>query len=269
MKIPDIELKNKAMMPQLGLGTYKLTGMACYGAVKEAIALGYRHIDTAEYYCNESEIGAAIKPIGREKLFITSKVWRDNLLHDDVIDACEKTIRNMKSDYLDLYLIHWPNDDISLKETLEAMKYLYDKKHVRSIGVSNFPIDKLKEAMHHSSLPICIDQVEYHVYLNQKDLLLFCRKHDINITAYSPLSRGISFKEPALLRIGKKHRKTAGQVALRWLVQKGIIVIPKGSTKEHIRENMEVFDFNLDEDDLNMIEGLPQHRLVAPDFMKF
>jgi len=269
MKIPDIELKSKATVPQLGLGTYKLTGTSCYNLVKDAISLGYRHIDTAEYYGNEDPIGAAIRQIDRKMLFITSKVWRDNLRYEDVIKACEKTIRNLNTDYLDLYLVHWPNSSIPLKETLDAMQYLHEKKRIRTIGVSNFPIERVKEAMLLSKLPICIDQVEFHVFLHQPGLLDFCNKNNIRITAYSPLAKGAVYKENYLIELGKKHKKTAGQIALRWLIEKGIIAIPKGSTREHIKENMEIFDFKLNDKEISEIDKLPQHRIVAPVFSEF
>jgi diketogulonate reductase-like aldo/keto reductase len=256
-------------MPVLGLGTWELTGNTCYNAVKIALKLGYTHIDTAEIYGNQSEIGNAISNFNRNNLFITSKVWYDNLHYNDVLIACEKTLEDLGIDYLDLYLIHWPNRNIPMRETFDALKELYDKGKVKSIGVSNFTIRHLKEALKISNL-ISVNQVEFHPFLYQKELLFFCEKHNIKIIAYSPLARTEVFSDKTIKTIANKYNKTPAQISLRWLLQKGIVVIPKASSKKHLKENLNVFDFEVSNEDMRKIDSIKtQKRLVNPDFTEF
>jgi 2,5-diketo-D-gluconate reductase B len=268
-QIPDVTLKNRVRMPMLGLGTFQSSDSTCTEAVRTALQLGYRHIDTAEMYWNESEIRTAIKGFEREKLFLTSKVFHNHLHHDDVIAACLGSMHKLAVRYIDLYLIHWPNRNAPMEETFAALKQLHDDGRIRCVGVSNFDIRHLEEAMKASKVDICVDQVEFHPFLYQKELLEFCNKHHIIITAYSPLARGEVYKDKTIIAIGKKHSKTAGQVSLRWLHQKGIVVIPKASTEEHLRENLEIFDFELDEEDMKTLDNMPQRRLIKPGFAEF
>ena len=235
-----VKLSSGYEMPILGLGTWQLTGKKCKEAVKKAIELGYRHIDTAWIYENQEEIGDAIKEskIKREKLFVTSKVWTDNLKYNEVLEQCDETLSQLKLNYLDLYLIHWPNRDVPLEETFRALKRLVNDKKVRSIGISNFNIGRVKEAKEKSEIPVSVNQVKYHPYLNQESLLEECRKNKIALTAYSPLARGKIANDKTLKDIAEKHNKTVSQISLRWLLQKNIIVIPKASSEKHLRENM-------------------------------
>lgn len=270
MKIPNVTLKNGVLMPILGLGTWQLTGKECEKAVKDAISLGYTHIDTAEYYNNQKEIGKAIKNADRKKLFITSKVWHDNLKYDDVIKACEKTLNDLETSYLDLYLIHWPNKRIGMKETFNALKKLYNDKKIRSVGVSNFTIAHLEEALKIFEIPIAVNQVEFHPYLYQKDLLDFCTKNRIILTAYSPLAQGKVFNEKRMTEISKRYNKTPGQITLRWMIDKNIVVIPKARGITHLKSNMKLFDFKLTETDNIMIEALNKNeRMINPSFAEF
>jgi len=267
-----IKLKSGYEMPILGLGTWQLKGNKCRETVKKAIELGYRHIDTAWIYDNQEEVGRGIKEskIKREKLFVTSKVWTDNLRYDDVLEQCEETLSQLELDYLDLYLIHWPNKEFPLEETFRAFKKLVDIKKVRSIGISNFNIERVKEAVKKSSLPVSVNQVEYHPYLNQESLLKVCKENKIILTAYSPLARGEILDDPILIKIANEVDKKTNQVALRWLIQKGIIVIPKASSEEHIKENMEIFNFSLNEEQMEEINGIQvRKRLVNPGFSEF
>ena len=263
-------LENGIKMPVLGLGTWLLTGNTCVKTVKTALKLGYNHIDTAEIYGNQKEIGKAIKGFPRDKLFITSKVWRDNLNYDDVLTACKNTLNDLGVKYLDQYLIHYPNRNISIKETFDALTKLYKEGKVKSVGVSNFTIRHLQDTIKIAQVPICVNQVEFHPLLYQKDLLNFCEKYNIKITAYSPLARTEVFDNILLKKLGRQYKKTAGQISLKWLLQKSMIVIPKSSSEKHLTENMNIFDFELSEEDMDVIDNLGiNKRLVIPPFAEF
>lgn len=276
VKLPDtLKRKNTIEVPCLGLGTYKLIGENCYNAVKIALTSGYSLIDTAEYYDNETQIGKAIKElieskiISRKNIFIISKVWYDHLRYDDVIDSCYSSLKRLDTNYIDLYLIHWPNKNISMEETFEAFERLHNEEKIKYIGVSNFTIRHLKEAMSISKLPILFNEIEFHPFLYQKEILEFCNKHNIKIIAYSPIARGLVNENNLLIELGKKYKKTPIQISLRWLYQHGIISIPKGSSEEHIKENMNIFDFEISKEDIEKINNLPQNRLVKPEFAEF
>ena len=267
-----IKLSSGYEIPILGLGTWQLTGKRCKAAVKKAIELGYTHIDTAWIYDNQEEVGAGIEDskVKREKLFITSKVWIEDLRYEEVLEQCEETLTQLGLNYLDLYLIHWPNKNIPLEETLRAFKKLVDEKKVKSIGISNFTIKRIREAKEKSKVPISINQVEYPPYLNQESLLEECKRNKIALTAYSPLARGKILDDPILIKIASEVNKKPGQVALRWLIQKGIIVIPKASSETHLKENRDIFDFKLNEEQMEEIDDIQiKRRLVNPRFSEF
>jgi diketogulonate reductase-like aldo/keto reductase len=267
--IPTVKLSDGNRIPILGLGTYRLNGNDCISSVKTALDLGYSHIDTAEFYGNEVEIGQAIKGYNRKDLFLTSKVWMDNLNFKPLITSCEESLKKLNVSYLDLYLIHWPNKDIPLKESLDAMEKLYSLGKIRNIGVSNFTVERLKEALKISKQPITINQVEFHPWLYQKDLYLFCSKHNIKLVAYSPIARGTFFNDPVVESICVKYKKSPSQISLRWLVQKEIIAIPKATSIEHLKENMDIFNFEIDKSSMDQLDNLKQTRLVRPDFAEF
>lgn len=258
-------LKTGFEIPVLGLGTWELGGQKCRDAVRLAIELGYRHIDTAELYGNEAEIGNAIEDFDRTRLFITSKVASSHLAKKDVPDACNRSLDKLGTDYLDLYLIHWPNDEIPLEETLEAMCELVEKNYVRSIGLSNFDVERTKKAISISSEPITNLQIEFHPFTHRHVLPEFCRDEGITITAYSPLARGAVFKDETLVKIAEKYDKTPAQLSLKWLIQKGYIVIPKASSKEHLVSNMQIVDWQIDEKDMSSIDQI-QHEQRLVDF---
>ena len=268
MSSPTILLASKEQLPQLGLGTWQLSGKTCQQQVKDALLLGYTHIDTAEWYGNEAEIGAAIKGVDRSTLFITSKVAPHHLSHDGIIKSCERSLQKLGTDYLDLYLIHWPRKKRHTKDVLRAFKELFDQGKIKSFGVSNFTIHHLqdiKPIMEDLGVPISVNQVEYHPGLNQQALLNYCSEEGITLTAYSPIARGRAVKNDALEMIGQQHDKSAAQVALRWLVQKGIVIIPKTSSKEHAAENMAIFDFTLSKEEMEQIDALgSKERLINP-----
>jgi len=262
MKQPTLKLVSNHSIPILGLGTWELRGKQCEEAVKKALDLGYRHIDTAEMYGNQKEIGRAIKNFPRSELFITSNVWMTNLRHNSVLRACENTLKELDTSYLDLYLIHCPDPDVPVEETLKAMGVLSKEGKVKSIGVSNFNISRLKQALK-VEVPISVNQVEFHPYLYQKELLEFCKKNDIVIIAYSPLARRRIFDDKTLKGLAEKYEKSVAQISLRWLFQKGIVVIPKASSEQHLIENMDIFDWKLSNEDVKKIDSIEiKYRIV-------
>ncbi len=267
------QLSNGAAMPMLGLGTSALRGAACRRAVRRALALGYAHLDTAESYGNEADIGAAIAPCKREQLFLTSKVWRERpLTHDDVIAACHGSLRRLGVERLDLYLIHWPNRRTAYRAVFEAFARLLDEGLIRALGVSNFTAAHLDETLplcDELGLKVAVNQVEFHVGLYQEALLARCDRHGIAVTAYSPLRKG-DLGHPTLARLGARYGKTPAQVALRWLLQRGAAAIPKAGRPEHQAANLDVFDFALAPDELRQLDALgAAQRLVRPAWAEF
>ena len=246
-------------MPVLGLGTWQLAGTECERAVRAALDIGYRHIDTAEMYGNEAEIGRALAAsrLPRSAIFITTKIWSNHLRTRDVGPTVEGSLRKLRTDYVDLLLIHWPNPSVPVGETLGAMQKLQAAGKTRAIGVSNFPVALMREAIEKENAPVACNQVEYHVRLDQQPVLEYARRHHVAVVAYCPLGRGRLVDHPVLSRIGRKHGKSAAQVALRWLVQQpGVAAIPKSASERNLRANFEIFDFALDADDLAAIAGL-------------
>lgn len=270
MKIPAIEISDGNRMPAIGLGTWQLKGEECTRAVASAIGLGYTHIDTAEIYGNHEAIGKAIANIPRKNLFITSKVPHDRLKEEEVIRSCEEALQELGTEYLDLFLIHWPSAEVPLGETFRAMARLREERKVRSVGVSNFTVKRLAEALEATDIPIVVNQVEYHPYLNQEDLRAFCEEKGVRIVAYSPIARGKILDDPIITAIADRHQKTAVQVTLRWLTQKGLVAIPKSSSEDHLRENMEIFDFSLDDEEMGRIDAIEETvRIISPHFAEF
>lgn len=253
-------------MPVIGLGTWDLRGAQCEKAVLQALELGYRHIDTAEFYDNESYIGQALRKSGiaREEIFLTSKVWYTHLRYPEVLQALDRSLEKLQTEYLDLYLIHWPNQEVSLEETLQAMAEAKGKGKIRHIGVSNFGVELLEKAVKISPYPVVNDQVEYHPLLSQRELLTYCQDRNIVFTAYCPLARGRAVREQLIKDVAAKYDKTPAQVVLRWLIQqKMVAAIPKAATLEHQKENLEIFDFELTEEDMRAMSGLSRGERVA------
>ncbi|MFN1834320.1 aldo/keto reductase [Balneola sp. MJW-20] len=257
-------------VPEIGLGTFKLIGKECEQVVKQALNMGYRHIDTAQMYRNEREVGNAIKSshIKREEIFLTTKVWHTNLDYDDVLKSTEASLKELDTPYLDLLLIHWPDPDHDLEKTIEAMLSLRDQGKALNIGVANFPMKLLKEVNDEFGAPIFCNQVEYHALLGQFDLLEYAADNDIMVTAYSPLGQGNVTDHPLLNELAEKYGKTPAQIAIRWLIeQEQVVTIPKASSKEHLQQNMDVYDFALEDDDFFAIDDLDKTtRYVNPDF---
>lgn len=261
-------LANGLRMPMIGLGTWQLTSTKGVHAVREALALGYRHIDTAAIYGNHTDIGLALEGADRRRLFITSKVWYSELHYGDVLASCASALAELRTDYLDLYLIHWPNRSVPMSETFRALEELHDLGKVRAIGVSNFTIEHLKAALQVAKRPIVVNQVEFHPMLYQRELLDFCREHKIQLVAYSPLGHGRLLKDKTVLAIAKRHQRQPSQVILRWILDKGVAVIPKASSREHLAENLDV-DFALTQDDTLALDDMPQERFINPGFAEF
>jgi 2,5-diketo-D-gluconate reductase B len=256
-------------IPKLGLGTWQMTGRACAEAVRDALELGYRHIDTARMYANEAEVGRGLADSGvdRGDVFVTTKLLPQNLRAAEVRRQLSGSLDELRTDYVDLLLIHWPSTDgVPLSETLGAMRELQEQGAVRHLGVSNFPARMAREAL--EIAPIICDQVEYHPYLGQPALLELARERDLMITAYSPLAQGAAMHEPLLREIGEAHGKNPAQVVLRWLLdQPQVSAVPKASSHEHRAANLDVFDFELSDEERGAIAGLQRGgRTIDPSW---
>ncbi len=245
-------------MPVVGHGTYPLKGEQCKQVIKKALELGYTHFDTAWIYGNQREIGEALREAGvdRSKLFITTKVGQDYLQYDVAINQAEENLQYLQMDYVDLLLVHWPPPDVPMEETIGAFNAIHDAGKARSIGVSNFSVEQMREAFSVSKAPISVNQIKYHPGYEQRDVLQWCLEHDVVVTAYSPLGKKNILEDPVLTTIARSHDRTSAHVALRWLIQKGMNVIPKASTDRHLRANLDVFDWTLSEDEMDSIDRM-------------
>lgn len=246
-------------VPALGFGTWMLSGNVAYQATRMALDLGYRHIDTAQIYGNEAEIGRAVRDSGipRGEIFITTKIAPSNLRGPDVRRSHEESLKRLGLDDVDLLLIHWPNASIPLGDTLEALSRLREERKTRAIGVSNFTAALLREAVERHGADIVCNQVEYHPFLSQRRLLQAMKGYGLMLTAYTPVARGRVFRDPTLVAIGRKYGKSAAQVALRWLLdQDKVGAIPKAAKREHAAANIDIFDFRLAPEDHAAIDRL-------------
>jgi 2,5-diketo-D-gluconate reductase B len=259
---------NGVSVPALGLGTWQMSGSECREAVQAALALGYRHIDTARMYENEAAIGEALEAsdVPRSELFLTTKLWLEDLTEAQVPRATAESLERLRTDYVDLLLIHWPHPEVPLRETLGAMQALQEEGKVRHLGVSNFPPGQLRAAL--ELAPIVCNQVEHHVYLAQAQLHRMAQDHGLMLTAYCPLARGQVLEDPVLKEIAQRHGKGPAQVALRWLIQRDrVCAIPKASSVDHMKANFDIFDFELTDDEMQRIAGLDRgERLINPSF---
>ncbi|MGX1196582.1 aldo/keto reductase [Parvibaculum sp. MBR-TMA-1.3b-4.2] len=260
---------NSAKIPAIGLGTYRLKGEDATRAVTHALEIGYRHIDTAQMYDNEEAVGKGIAaaPVAREEVFLTTKIWPDNFSHGDLIAAAKESIARLKTDYVDLLLLHWPSKTIPLKETMLALNEVQAAGIAKHIGISNFTTSLIEEAASLTSVPLTVDQVEYHPYLPQDKVLSALRAHGMALTAYAPLAHAKVSDDKVIQDIAKAHGKTPGQIALRWLVQQdGVIAIPKSGNPERQKQNIEIFDFELSDDEMARLFALqkPKGRIIDP-----
>jgi 2,5-diketo-D-gluconate reductase B len=244
-------------IPALGLGTWRLSGEQCARSVERALSMGYRHIDTAQMYGNEAEVGRAMKSSGvdRGDVFLVTKVWSSDFAHDALLDKTRDSLRKLGTDYVDLLLMHWPNPSVPVGETLGAMVELQEAGSVRHVGVSNFSPQQVEEAAEYAT--IFCNQVQYHPYRDQNELLEQAGAMDYLLTAYSPVAKGRAANDAILREIGATHDKTPAQVALRWLVQQDkVAAIPKASSEEHSRANLDIFDFELSDEEMQRIFAL-------------
>lgn len=258
-------------IPAIGLGTWQMQGEKCRRAVENALELGYRHIDTAQAYNNEQQVGTAIadSDVDRDEIWLTIKIWRTNLDPDSLVTSFQQSLEKLQTDYVDLLLIHWPNPSVPLEETLQTMETLMGDGSAHNIGVSNFAAEHIERAWQLSDKPILTDQVEYHPFLNQDKILRECIDRDMMLTAYSPLARGDVVGNDVLRDIGTQYNKSAAQVALRWLVQQeNVAAIPKATKPEHQKANISIFDFELTSREMEEIKKLTENsrRKVNPSF---
>lgn len=261
---------NGATIPALGFGTFRMPGAEVLSIVPQAIKAGFRHIDTAQIYGNEAEVGEAIAASGiqRGEIFLTTKVWVDNYRHDAFIASVDESLRKLKTDHVDLLLLHWPNDAVPLAEQIGALNAVAQAGKVRHIGVSNFSTALMAQAVALSEVPLVTNQVEYHPYLDQSRVLAAARAAGMSVTGYFAMADGKVLAEPVLQAIAAAHGKTVAQVVLRWLVeQDGVIALSKTATPARIAENMAIFDFALTADEMAAIHALarPEGRIVSPD----
>jgi 2,5-diketo-D-gluconate reductase B len=255
--VPAVEA-NGARIPLIGLGTWDLRGRTCARVVEQALRLGYRHLDTAELYENEREVGEGLRAsnVKREQAFITTKVWPSHFAPRELERAAKDSLVRLRLAEVDLLLLHWPNPNIPLSETLGALCKVKRDGLARHIGVSNFTVAMIEEAVGLTTEPLVCNQVEMHVFLDQSKVIAASRKHDMAVVAYSPIARGGLKNDKVLARVGKAHDKTAAQVGLRFLVQQGIVVIPRTGRVERLSENLAIFDFELSSAEMAEIAAL-------------
>jgi diketogulonate reductase-like aldo/keto reductase len=255
--IPSIE-RNGAKIPLVGLGTWELRGRSCARVVEQALRLGYRHVDTAEIYENEREVGEGVRAAGinRHDLFVTTKIWPSHFAPRALERAAHDCLVRLRLSEVDLLLLHWPNPQIPLAETLGALGKVKRDGLARHIGVSNFTVALIAEALQVASEPLVCDQVECHPFLDQSKIIAACRERGMAVVAYSPIARGAARNDQVLARIGAAHKKTAVQISLRFLVQQDIVVIPRTSKLERLSENAAIFDFALSEEEMAEIAAL-------------
>ena len=257
-------------LPKLGLGTFRMQGDVCRAAVESALALGYRHIDTAEMYANEEAVGAAIAAsrVARRDLHVTTKVWNENLAPDAMRLAFDKSLKKLRLDQVDLYLVHWPAPIMDLPAMFDTLMKLKEEGRTRAIGVANFNVALLKTVVEEIKAPIACNQIEYHVMLDQTKVRKYLAAKSIPLVAYCPLAQGRAASDETLVAIGRKHGASAAQVALKWLLdQDGVAAIPKASRRESQQANLNALNVGLDDEDMKAIAGLPKNmRCVNPGF---
>jgi diketogulonate reductase-like aldo/keto reductase len=259
---------NGARIPAIGLGTWELRGRTCARVVEQALRLGYRHIDTAQIYENESEVGEGLRASGvnRDEVFVTTKVWTTHFAPNDLERSTRESLARLRLAHVDLLLLHWPNPRIPLQETLGALAHVKDLGMAGHIGVSNFTVALIEQAVAACPAPLVCDQVEYHPYLDQAKVRRACTDNGMALVAYSPIAKGRIKNDRALARIGEQHGKTAAQVCLRWLVQQNVAAIPRTSKIERLSENIELFDFELSDDEMRQISAMSSPKGRLTDF---
>lgn len=262
MTVPTTTLPSGDELPMAGIGTWKLSGDTVRESVRAGLDAGYGHVDTAEGYKNERDIGDALAEYDREDFFLTSKVLPKNLNYESVIRSCEASLERLGTDYLDLYLVHWPNPGVSLRETLDAMATLHERGKIRNVGVSNFTTYQLSAAHHISDVAIAVNQVEYHPWCTQDEVVEYCRETDTVIEAAAPLARTEIFADETIQEVADKYDRSPPQIVLKWSVENDVVVLPKSSSPEHVRANLDLFDWTLDDEDHARIDAIDHHQPV-------
>jgi 2,5-diketo-D-gluconate reductase B len=259
---------NGAKIPAIGLGTWELRGKTCARLVEQALKLGYRHIDTAQVYENEREVGDGLRAsrVRRDELFVTTKVWTTHFAPNDLERSTKESLTKLRLSEVDLLLLHWPNPHVPLAETLGALAHVKKIGMARHIGVSNFTVALIEEAVAACPEPLVCDQVEFHPYLDQTKVRQACAGQGMALVAYSPVAKGRVKGDATLARIGQAHRKTAAQVCLRWLVQQNACAIPRTSRIERLSENIDIFDFELSGEEMQTISGMASAKGRLTDF---
>jgi len=262
---------NGARIPKLGFGTFELTGDDAYRMVRHALHAGFRHIDTAQMYGNEDAVGRAVRDaaVPRDEIFVTTKVWPDHFRDGELQRSVQNSLQRAGLDAVDLLLLHWPNPDVPLEESIGALLDCRERGYTRHVGVSNFPSDLMRRAVDSAGTGTLVNnQVEYHPFLSQRTVLATARELGMSVSAYCPLARGKVFGNPVLRRIGAAHGKSEGQVTLRWLLDQDVIAVPRTRTEAHADMNLDVFDFRLSDEEREEIDrGLQgSGRLVDPAF---
>jgi 2,5-diketo-D-gluconate reductase A len=266
--VPIVTLNNAVEIPQLGFGVFQIEPDETTSATLTALEIGYRHIDTAQMYGNEKEVGQAVRDSGlpRDDIFVTTKLNNGFHAHDDALTAFDQSLADLKFEYVDLFLIHWPLPSVGdFVETWHAMEEIYSSGRARSIGVSNFQPHHLRRLLGESTVVPAVNQIEVHPYLTQDDVRAFNAQHHIATEAWSPIAQGKVLDEPAIVRIADAHGKSPAQVTLRWHIQRGDIVFPKSVTPSRVRENFEIFDFELSDVDMASITELNRDERTGPN----
>jgi len=261
MSIPTHTLPSGDELPALGFGTYDLDDEQTTESVRTALEAGYAHIDTAEGYHNEAVIGDVLAEYDRDDAFLTSKVLPKHLDYESVIASCEASLDRLGTDYLDLYLVHWPNPAISLRETLQAMARLHDRGLVRNVGVSNFSAYQLSCAHHVSEVPIAVNQIEFHPWFQRPDLVDYCHETDTVVEAAAPLARTDVLDDPVVQELAEEYDRSPAQIILRWAIDRDIVPLPRSSSPEHVRANADL-DVTLDEEDRRRLDGCDRDQPV-------
>jgi diketogulonate reductase-like aldo/keto reductase len=259
---------NGAKIPAIGLGTWELRGRTCARLVEQAMRLGYRHVDTAQVYENEREVGDGLRAsrVRRDELFVTTKVWTNHFAPNDLERSTKESLTKLRLSEVDLLLLHWPNPHVPLSETLGALAHAKQLGMTRHIGVSNFTVALIEEAVAACAEPLVCDQVEYHPYLDQTKVREACARHGLALVGYSPVAKGRVKNDATLARIGQARGKTAAQVSLRWLVQQNVAAIPRTSRIERLSENIDIFDFTLSGEEMQAISQMASAKGRLTDF---
>jgi 2,5-diketo-D-gluconate reductase B len=259
---------NGAKIPAIGLGTWELRGRTCARLIEQALKLGYRHIDTAQVYENEREVGDGLRASGvrRDEVFVTTKVWTTHFAPNDLERSTKESLVKLRLPEVDLLLLHWPNPHVPLTETLGALARVKKLGMARNIGVSNFTVALIEEAIAACPEPLACDQVEYHPYLDQTRVREACARHGMALVAYSPIARGRIKNDETLAQIGRAHGKTAAQICLRWLVQQNVSAIPRTSRIERLSANIDIFDFALSTEEMAQISEMGSAKGRLTDF---